>query len=159
EELLAIVHRAFGIEPEQDREVACDRLVGNALAQLRPADLGRVALEDPAEDLHMRREGEVGTALAVRQRAPVNGAPPPLLYRCRELLGQASLADAGRAEDGDEVRDRLPGHALPDPAQNLELARPSDEVAGEAPLASPMERPQRDPRLHRLGFPLGDDRG
>ena len=56
EELLAVVDASFGIEPEQDRQVLRDRVrirgggqvAGDALPQLPQADLGRIALEDPA---------------------------------------------------------------------------------------------------------------
>ena len=67
EELLSVPDGALRVEAEQDREVRGHLLVGDALAQLREADLGRVAFEDSAELLHLARKGEVGAALAVRQ--------------------------------------------------------------------------------------------
>jgi hypothetical protein len=138
--------------------MARDGRVGDALAQLREAHFGRVALEDPAKHLDLRRESEVGAALAVRQGATVDGASAHLLDRGRELLCKPRLADAGRTEDGDKMRNGLAGDALPDPAQNLELAGPSDEVARETALACGMQRAQRQPGFDRLGLALGDDR-
>ena len=158
EELLAVLYDTVGIEPEQDRKVPRHRFVGDALLQLRKADVGRVALEDPAQLLDLGREREVGAALAVRQRAPVDGAAAELLHDAVELLGQPRLPDSRRAEDGDQVRDRLAGNALPGSAQDIEFAATPYEISGMVPLAGRVALTDGDPGFHRVGLPLGLDR-
>ena len=165
EQLLAVVDRAFGVEPEQDRQVAGHglgvgpgRQVGDVLAQLRQRNLGRVAVEDPAELLDLHREGEVGAALAVGERAAVDGAAAELLDDAVELLRQARLADPGGPDHGHEVRDALARDPLPDPAQHVELPRAADELARVLPLAGGALRLHRDPGLDRSGLALRLDR-
>src|SRR5206468_6035494 len=118
----------------------------------------RVALEDPAQLLDLGREREVGAALAVRQRAPVDGAAAELLDDAVELLGEPRLPDSRRAEDGDQVRDRLARNALPGPPQDLQLAAPAHEIPGMVALAGRVALTDGDPGLHGVGLPLGLDR-
>ena len=127
EELLAVVDRALRIEAEQDREVRGDLLVADALAELCEPDLCRVALEDSAELLDLAREGEVGAALSIRQRAAADAAAAELSDDALELLRQPCLADSRWAEDGDEMGHPLAGDPLPDAAQDIQLALAPDE--------------------------------
>src|SRR5204863_10046170 len=104
------------------------------------------------------REREVRAALAVWERAPVDALSAELLDDGVELLREARLPDPCWAEDGDEVRHLRVRDALPGAAQHLELARPADERARQAPLACRVQRPHRDPRLDGRLFPLRLDR-
>jgi hypothetical protein len=162
EELLAVVDGAFGVEPEQDREVAATvshrpGAVGDVLASFASADLGRSLSKIPQSCLTWIAKREVRAALAVRSERPWTVRPPSSSTSPR-TPAQARLADPGRAEHGDEVRDATRRRPLPDPAQHLQLARAADELARVLPLPCGALRPHRDPRLDRLRLALRLDR-
>ena len=67
----------------------------------------RVAGKDAARLLDDLRQGAVGLALAVGQRAPAQHAPALGLDSTRELESQPRLADSGRAYHRDQLRTQL----------------------------------------------------
>ena len=127
EEALA-VDRALRLEAEEEREVLRQLVVavGDG-AQLLAHDVRVLVVEDLRDLLHVLREGAVRRAVAVRRRPAAQRPSAFLLDDVRELLGEPALADPGRADDGDEVRTPLLAHLLPQPAEDLELARAADE--------------------------------
>ena len=81
EQGLAIGDRAFAVEAEQDCEVAGHLLglrrseqIGGLRMQFLQGGLDRIALEDAAELLDLGGKGAVGAAVAIRERAPPDGA-------------------------------------------------------------------------------------
>ena len=120
EEAVAIGSGRFRLQAEQNRDVARDRL-GFLLAeeplhegaQLPRRYIDVVAVEDSGELLHLHRECAVGTALAIRQAAPADYAPPASCDAFSELRREPRLPDSGRAENRDQVRAPLELDALP----------------------------------------------
>ena len=120
EEAVAVGRRRLGLEAEQDREVPGDDLGllrpdepldERCAASRRAPDV--VAVEDAGELLHLRRERPVRAALAIREAAAADDSTPARRDAPRELGREPRLADAGRAEDRDEVRTPLALDALP----------------------------------------------
>src|SRR3954468_19358870 len=95
--------------------------------QLLQCDLDRIALEDPAELLDLGGKGAVGTAVAIRKRAPADGSPPELAHGAAALDPQRGLPHAGRPEDRDQVRRPLVGYSFPDALKDSQLAPAADE--------------------------------
>src|SRR6185312_15715838 len=91
-------------------------------------------------------------------RAATDAAAAELRDDLLELLREARLADACRPEHRDEVGHRLGGSPLPGAAENLQLTRPPDEIAGLPPLPGRVQRTDGEPRFHRLRLALGLDR-
>jgi hypothetical protein len=160
-------------QPDHPRERLPHRCaVGRKNRRDRRVELGRgqiasVRLEDPCELFRRLGKGPVRDAVAVRN------APPPEQPRSREtieeLAQQARLADAGVAEDGDELRNPLPLHSGRERFEDRQLGTAADQRRRETrlrPAARLRRRAQRFPgrdvgplslRFERRYLPVGDD--
>ncbi len=144
------VQRAAGVLGGDDR---LDRR-----PELGERGLGRIVVEDAGVRLRHLGERPVGDALAVGQAAAdqhVSRGEP-----LDELAEEARLADAGRAEQRDELRRALALDAGGDGAQHGELLVPPDERRDEPRDAAWRGRRllgrcvERDPRGKRLPLAL-----
>ena len=98
----------------------------------------------PASRARRRRRSR-GTAASGRARR----APRRSSRRARELAGERRLADAGRPEDRDEVRQPLARRPLPERAQDRQLARRGRRSRRSPAAARPpasAARPRPTPR-------------
>src|SRR5436309_5416832 len=134
EQRLAVGDRGLAIEPEQDREVVGDAIRLRGPKQLRDfgpqlllANLDRIALEDAAELLHLGGKGTVSAAVAIGQGTAPNAASSQLAHNAAELDPEPSLADSGRADNGDQVGRALVGDPFPDALEDSELSPAPDQ--------------------------------
>ena len=156
EERLAVRDGSGGVQAEQDGEVLGDdrrlgglEAPGNSGAELLERDIDGIAVEDVAELLELRRERPVRAALPIRQRASADDPATELIGEVHELDGEPRLPDAGRAEDGDELRGPLGDDALPDAAEDTDLTRAPDHRALVGPLFLGGAEADSDPELDR----------
>ena len=126
EELLALVLAlARTDQPGRGREQVRDRVALAARAQLLERVADRVVVGDPRRCFDHLGQRPVGDALAERK-----GASPQdrrALDALDELVDEAALADAGLAEDGDEVRAPVADRACKRVLEELQLDLTADE--------------------------------
>ena len=95
--------------PGRERQDIRDRLLRAALAELLERLVERVVVGDAGRRLDHLRERPVGHALAVGQGAPDEAARA--LEPVEELPRETALADAGLAEDREEMRAAIANRA------------------------------------------------
>jgi hypothetical protein len=128
-------------------------------AQLVRCRLLRVGVEDAGHLLHVRAEGGIRRARAVRRRPSSQRAAAQGAHALAELEGEARLPDAGRAEERHELRAALVDDAAPDAGEQLELPLPADHGGlRKPPLAGVRDRLHGEPDADRLSLSACDDR-
>ena len=157
---------AVGAQAEQHGQVRrglLDVVARRQLAQgrqelpLRHVHL--VVVEDAGDLLHVLGERAVGPRPRVAHRPAEEHPAARGLDALGQLVGQPRLPDAGRPEDGHEVRLALLDDPLPQFPERRELAPAADHRhARERALPHLGERRRREPRPDRLALPLRDDR-
>ena len=126
EELLALVLAlARTDQPGRRREQIRDRVALAARAQLLERVADRVVVGDARGRLDHLGERPVRDALAEGQGASAEDRRA--LDALDELVDEAALADAGLAEDGDQVRAAVADRARKRVLQDLQLDLTSDE--------------------------------
>src|SRR5581483_8949933 len=102
----------------------------------------------------LAREGAVGAAVPVGQRAAAHDEAAAAADSRLELASEPRLAGPGGREHGHEMGRALAADALPDLREERELTRAADEGAAEVALARSGARAAGEPRLHGLRLPL-----
>ena len=134
-----------------------------ARASFSPGLLGIVALEDAGLGLDDLRERPEGHAVAVGEGAALSPGDEldVLVDRPEELGDEPALADAGHADERDELWRALLAHARQRRDEQLELAAAADErrrcrlVDVDAETGAGR---QRLPGADRVALPLAEDR-
>ena len=147
--------RARRADSIQARSDGSGDVLENGLGDAGPRRRLVVGLHQPGSPTHHLAEGPEGDAVAVRRAAA--GVPPDAVEQAiqvlEELPGQASLADAARADDADQARPPLPAGGLEEVLELAELLVPTDERCLErvaAVLAAPLgDHPDGPPGVHR----------
>ncbi len=156
EQAVAVGRGLRRIEAEDDPEILRDLLRlsrrqdgRDGVVKLLRRCFNGVGLEDAAQLLELEGEGGVRGALAVREGSPTDGATAAVANRLGELAREPRLPDPGRPDDRDEVRPPFRRHALPRPAENVELVTAPDERATRRTLSGQPSLAESDPRRDR----------
>ena len=152
--------RDAGPEPEEQSDVASRVRAlrsgdepGDALVELVACDRRWVRVEDPERLSHDLGRSVVAGPLLVRQAAPTDQAASSAFDLRRDLAAEPRLPDAGRPDDGDQVRPRVERRLTPHGADQVELARPPDEPARAARAVRPAPRARASRATSRPGSP------
>ena len=133
EQTLAIRDLALDVESEQDAEmlrhgspVAPDQIF-DRLAELAHRHIGSVIVENAHDLLDLAGKRAISAAISIRQRSAAERPATGVRNMADELETETGLADARRAEHGDQLQCLVPHHPLPRLVQDAQFPGPRNE--------------------------------